>query len=47
MVEEKKISKKIEILEGQENTIMNLRKNKTMTLEEIEEELGNIMKGQE
>jgi CBS-domain-containing membrane protein len=25
---------------------MNLRKNKTMTREEIEEELGNMMKGQ-
>jgi chromosome segregation ATPase len=51
MVEDKEMSKKIEILEDElaekENTIMNLRKNKTMTREEIEEELGKITRGQE
>jgi hypothetical protein len=51
MVEDKEMSKKIEILEDElaekENTIMNLRRNKTMTREEIEEELGKITKGQE
>jgi DNA-directed RNA polymerase specialized sigma subunit len=50
MVEDKEMSKKIEILEDElaekENTIMNLRRNKTMTREEIEEELGKITKGQ-
>ena len=34
-------------LAEKENTITDLRKNKTMTREEIEEELGNITKGQE
>ena len=47
MMEDKEMSKKIEILEDElvekENTIMNLRKNKTLTREEIE----NIMEGQE
>ena len=51
MVEDKEMSKKIEILEDElakkENTIMNLRKNKTMTQEEIEKELGKITRGQE
>jgi coproporphyrinogen III oxidase-like Fe-S oxidoreductase len=51
MVEDKEMSKKIEILEDElvekENTIMNLRKKNTMTREEIEEELGKITKGQE
>ena len=51
MVEDKEMSKKIEILEDElaekENTITDLRKNKTMTREEIEEELENITKGQE
>ena len=51
MVEDKEMSKKIEILEDElvekENTIMNLRKNKTMTREEVEEELGKITKDQE
>ena len=49
MVEDKEMSEKIEILEDElaekENTIMNLRKNKTMTLEQVKEEFGNIMKG--
>jgi hypothetical protein len=30
-----------------ENTIVDLRNNKTMTREEVEGELGKIMKGQE
>jgi chromosome segregation ATPase len=51
MVEDKEMSKKIEILEDElvekENAIMNLRKKNTMTREEIEEELGKITKGQE
>ena len=52
MVENKEeLSKKIEILEvnitEKENNIMDLRKNQTMTREEIEEELRNITKGQE
>ena len=51
MVEDKEMSKKIEILEDElvekENTIMNLRIKNTMTREEIEEELGKITKGQE
>jgi predicted nucleic acid-binding Zn-ribbon protein len=51
MVEDKEMSKKIEILEDElvekENTIMNLRKKNTMTREEIEEELEKITKGQE
>jgi predicted nucleic acid-binding Zn-ribbon protein len=51
MVEDKEMSKKIEILEDElavkENTIVDLRNNKTMTLEEVEEELGKIMKVQE
>ena len=51
MVEDKEMSKKIEILEDElvekENKIMNLRKKNTMTREEIEEELGKITKGQE
>ena len=51
MVEDKEMSKKIEILEDElakkENTIMNLRKNKTMTQEEIEKELEKITRGQE
>jgi hypothetical protein len=45
------VPKKIKILEGEiaekEIIIMNLRRNKTMKLEEIEEELGNITKGNE
>ena len=48
--EDKEMSKKIEKLEDEmtekENTIMDLRKNKTMTREEIKEELGNITKAQ-
>jgi DNA-directed RNA polymerase specialized sigma subunit len=51
MVEDKEMSKKIEILKDElvekENTIMNLRKKNTMTREEIKEELGKITKGQE
>ena len=51
MVEDKEMSKKIEILEDElvekENTIMNLRKKNTMAREEIEEELGKIRKGHE
>ena len=51
MVKDKDMSKKIGKLEDeiteQENTIMNLRKNKTMTWGEIEEEFGNIKKGHE
>ena len=51
MVEDKEMSKKIEILKDElvekENAIMNLRKKNTMTREEIEEELGKITKGQE
>jgi DNA-directed RNA polymerase sigma subunit (sigma70/sigma32) len=43
MVEDKEMSKKIEILEDElaekENTIIKLRRKKTMTLEEIKEEL--------
>ena len=31
---------------GKENTIMNLWKNKTMTLGQVEDEFGNITKGQ-
>jgi cyanate lyase len=50
MGEDKEMSKKIEILEDElaekENTITDLRKNKTMTREEIEEELGKITRGQ-
>jgi chromosome segregation ATPase len=50
MGEDKEMSKKIEKLEDElaekENTIMNLRKNRTMTREEIEEELGKITRGQ-
>ena len=50
MVEEKDMSKKIEILEEElvekEITMMNLGKNKTMTREEIEEELGKITSGE-
>ena len=49
MVEDRKMSMKIEALESQidekEKTIINLRNNKTMTCEEIEEELGKITKG--
>ena len=48
MVEDREMSKKIEILENdideKENIIMNLRKNKTMTREEIEEEWRKITK---
>ena len=51
MVKDKEMSEKIEILEDKlaktEITIMNLRQNKTMTRQEVEEELGNITKGQE
>ena len=51
MVEDKEMSKKIEILEDElvekEKNIINLRKKNTMTREEIEEELGKITKGQE
>ena len=36
-----------EELAEQEHTIINIRKNKTMTREEIEEEFGNITKVQE
>jgi uncharacterized coiled-coil DUF342 family protein len=50
MVEDSEMSKKIEILENdineKENIIMNLRKNKTMTREEIEEEWKKIKKAQ-
>ena len=50
MVEDREMSKKIEILENEkaekENNIMELRKNKTMRQEEIEEELRNITKGE-
>ena len=46
MVENREMSKEIEILEDKiaekENTIMDLRKNKTMTRKEVEEELGII-----
>ena len=47
MGKNKEIEKLEEELAEQENTIMNLRKNKTMTREEIEEEFGNITKVQE
>ena len=51
MVEDKEMSIKIETLEVElaekENIIMNLRQNNTMTRQEVEEELGNITKGQE
>ena len=51
MVEDKEMSKKIEILEDElavkENTIVDLRNNKTMTQGEVEEGLGKIMKVQE
>ena len=51
MGKNKVMSKKIEKLEEeiaeQENTIINFRKNKTMTREKIEEEFGNITKVQE
>jgi chromosome segregation ATPase len=50
MMEDREMSKKIEILENdineKENIIMNLRKNKTMTREEIEEEWKKIKKAQ-
>ena len=51
MVEDKEMSKKIEILEDElaekENTITDLRNNKTMTREEVEDEFGKITKAQE
>ena len=50
MVEDREMSKKIEILENdiheKENIIMNLRKNQTMTREEIEEEWKKMKKAQ-
>ena len=51
MVEDKDMSKKIEILEDElaekEHAISDLRKNNTMTRKEVEEELGKITKCQE
>ena len=48
MVEDKEMSEKIEILEDEldekEITIMDLRKNQTMTREEVAEEMGKITK---
>jgi hypothetical protein len=48
MVEDLEMSKKIEVLESEidekEKTIKNLRKNKIMRWEEIEEEFGKITK---
>ena len=50
-VKDQEMSKKIEILEDElaekENTIKDLRENKTMKRQEVVEELGNIAKGQE
>ena len=50
MGEDTEMYKKIETLEDElaekENTIMNIRQNKTMTWKEIEEELGKITKDQ-
>ena len=46
MVEDREMSKKIEILENdideKENIIMNLRKNRTMRREDVEEEIGKM-----
>jgi chromosome segregation ATPase len=50
-VKDQEMSKKIEILEDElaekENTIKDLRENKTMKREEVVEEMGNIAKGHE